>query len=72
MPHAGSGIYAALARVSLVAHLPPKNTLNLLSCGDHYAIATWGDYNAQGRWVWWLKDWIDRGFIKRYSRPSGP
>jgi NADH dehydrogenase FAD-containing subunit len=51
-----------------VAHMPPKNTLNLLSCGDHHAIATWGNYNAQGRWVWWLKDWIDRGFIKRYSR----
>ena len=63
-----TNLTAVLAGVPPVAHLPPKNTLNLLSCGDHYAIATWGDYSAQGRWVWWLKDWIDRGFIKRYSR----
>ena len=63
-----TNLTAVLAGVPPVPHMPPKNTLNLLSCGDHYAIATWGDYSAQGRWVWWLKDWIDRGFIKRYSR----
>lgn len=64
-----TNLTAVLAGVPPVPHLPPKNTLNLLSCGDHHAIATWGDYSAQGRWVWWLKDWIDRGFIQRYSRP---
>jgi len=49
-------------------HVPREKTLSLLSCGGRYAIATWGDYSAQGRWVWWLKDWIDRSFIKRYRR----
>lgn len=60
---------AVLAGEPPVPHFPPKKTLNLLSCGDHAAIASWGEYRAQGRWVWWLKNWIDRGFIKRYSRP---
>lgn len=35
---------------------------------DHYAIASWGNFSAQGRWVWWLKNWIDRSFIKRYRK----
>jgi NADH dehydrogenase FAD-containing subunit len=49
-------------------YVPQTNALNLLSCGDRYAIASWGRYSAQGRWVWWLKDWIDRAFIRRYRR----
>lgn len=59
---------AVLAGAAPVAHRPPQTTLNLLSCGDHYAIASWGQYAAQGRWVWWLKNWIDRRFIKRYRQ----
>ena len=44
----------------------PTRTLNLVSCGDRSAIAAWGPWAAQGRWVWWLKDRIDRGFVARY------
>lgn len=79
-PFARSGVYAVRAGPALVknltaalsgaeplAHQPPRHTLNLLSCGDGRAIASWGNYSAQGRWVWWLKDWIDRAFIRRYS-----
>ena len=57
---------AALAGAKPSPHVPPKHNLNLLSCGDRYAVASWGNFAAQGRWVWWLKDWIDRSFIKRY------
>ena len=80
-PLARSGVYAVRAGPALLKnltavvagaepspHLPPKNTLNLLSCGNHEAIASWGDYSAQGRWVWWLKDWIDRRFMQRYRK----
>ncbi len=58
---------AALAGEPLREHQPPRNTLNLLSCGDHEAIASWGPFSAQGAWVWRLKDRIDRGFIRRYG-----
>lgn len=80
-PMARSGVYAVQAGPALVKNLaaavtgsapsphnPPENTLNLLSCGDRQAIASWGNYSAQGRWVWWLKDWIDRAFITRYRK----
>ena len=42
--------------------------LTLLSCGERQAIAGWGDYAAQGRWVWWLKNWLDKAFVKRHRR----
>jgi NADH dehydrogenase FAD-containing subunit len=51
----------------LQAHPAPANTLNLLSCGNHEAIASWGGWSAQGRWVWWWKDRIDRAFIAKFS-----
>ena len=82
-PIARSGVYAvragaalannlnaALSGQPLKAHQPPAHTMNLLSCGNHEAIASWGPLSAQGRWVWWLKDRIDRGFIRRYQLPD--
>lgn len=65
-PNLVKNLVAAVTAAPLRSHQPPKNTLNLLSCGDRRAIASWGNFAAEGRWVWWLKDWIDRGFIKRY------
>jgi len=78
-PHAKSGVYAvragpplalnlrqAVAGLHLQPHVAPTRTLNLVSCGDRSAIAAWGEWSAQGRWVWWLKDRIDRQFVERY------
>jgi hypothetical protein len=28
---------------------------------------SWGDWVAEGRWAWWRKDRIDRGFIQRLT-----
>ncbi len=80
LAHPRSGVYAvragpALARnlmaaiegQALQAHIPPQRTLNLLSCGGREAIASWGGLHAQGRWVWWWKDHIDRAFITKFS-----
>jgi NADH dehydrogenase FAD-containing subunit len=80
-PHAKSGVYAVragppLARnlrramngTALLGYTPPERTLNLLSCGDKMAIASWGECSTQGRWVWWWKNRIDRAFVARYRR----
>lgn len=50
----------------LERHTPKKRSLNLLSCGERYAIASWGAWSAEGRWVWWWKDRIDRGFVRSF------
>lgn len=82
-PHAKSGVYAVragpvlalnlrrlLAGGELLPHLPQQRTLNLLSCGDRHAIAAWGRWSVEGRWVWRWKDRIDRAFIERFSGPG--
>jgi len=82
-PHPKSGVYAVRAGPALAhnllaahqgqplkAHHPPKNTLNLLSCGTGHAIASYGPFHAQGAWVWRWKDRIDRAFVAKYRRPQ--
>jgi len=46
------------------AYRPQRHALLLLSCGRRYAIAQRGGWSAEGRWVWWWKDRIDRNWIK--------
>ena len=84
-PHAKSGVHAVRAGPALALnlrrfigggrlepHTPQRRTLNLISCGERSAIVSWGDWSAQGRWAWWWKDRIDRGFVARYSSTVAP
>ena len=79
-PHPKSGVYAVRAGPPLAANLrrffggeelhawqPQKRSLNLLACGERRAIASWGGWSLEGRWVWRWKDHIDRAFVARYS-----
>ncbi len=58
---------ACVHGTALKPHQPPQRTLSLLSCGDQRAIASWGRWSAQGRWVWWLKNWLDRRVVARFK-----
>lgn len=82
--HPRSGVHAvragpALARNlrlaagggTLIPYQPPRRTLNLVSCGARRAILAWGPLVAEGRWVWWWKDRIDRAFVARHAVASG-
>lgn len=48
----------------LAAYRAQRHALVLLSCGRRYAIAQRGGWSAEGRWVWWWKDRIDRKWIR--------
>lgn len=50
-----------------------RNALALITTGDRYAIASRGHAIAPaGRWLWYIKDWIDRRFVARYNDlPTG-
>jgi selenide,water dikinase len=49
----------------LVPYEPRPHALHLITCGARYAIAMRGAWSAQGHWVWWWKNWIDRRWIAR-------
>lgn len=71
-PVLANNLFAVLKESSSVStqldtYQPRAHSLYLLACGPKYAIASWGPISFEGRWVWRLKDWIDRGFIKRFS-----
>ena len=78
--HAKSGVHAVRAGPVLAQNLigvmrgespkthykPKKATLYLLATGPKHAVASWGNFSAEGRWVWYWKRWIDRSFVAKY------
>ena len=66
-----ANLQAAVRGQPLRPYQPPARTLNLIACGERYAIAAWGGLHVEGRWVWRLKNRIDRGFVARYATPVG-
>lgn len=80
-PHPKSGVYsvrhaevlhanlaaAARGKSSERRYSPQRRTLMLISCGGRRAIAHWGNFEAQGAWLWRVKDAIDRRWIARFK-----
>jgi selenide,water dikinase len=54
---------------TLVPYEPQGDFLSLLSTGDGKALLSYHGLAAHGRWVWHLKDWIDRRFIAKHTPP---
>jgi selenide,water dikinase len=57
---------------ALEAPIPQARHLLILSTADGRGIAGRGRWFAyEGRAAWWLKDWIDRRFVRRFHRSGG-
>lgn len=66
-PVLAGNLLAALRGGAMQSYLPRRHSLYLLACGPRYAVASWGSWSAEGAWVWYWKDWIDRGFVRRFE-----
>lgn len=56
-----------LAAEPLQSYTPQLDFLKLLNTGDGRAIGEWKGLSFEGAWAWWLKNAIDRRFVRRYQ-----
>lgn len=62
----GPQILRCLGGKRLLDFPRPRRTLNLITSGNRRALFWWGPYCVfEGSWAWYLKDWIDRNYIRR-------
>jgi pyridine nucleotide-disulfide oxidoreductase family protein len=69
-PVLANNLLATLAGEPLRLYHPRRRSLYLLATGPRHAVASWGAVGFSGRWVWRLKDSIDRRFISMNSVTS--
>jgi selenide, water dikinase len=75
-----SGVYAVRAGPPLTANLrrllqgkrpiaykPQREALYLISTGEPYALGARNGFTFEGAWVWKLKDFIDRRFMRKFN-----
>jgi selenide, water dikinase len=65
-PPLAANLRRALAGQPLRRAVPQRRGLALIGTGDKRAIASRGPFAAQGAYLWGLKDWIDRRWMRRY------
>ena len=66
-PPLANNLRALLEQKKLKPYKPQAQFLSLISTGDKNAVASRGNWNIGGRWVWWWKDHIDQSFMRRFS-----
>jgi selenide,water dikinase len=68
-PVLARNLRAAIGEGTPATYIPQKTFLSLLNTADGMALLRWHRVVSHSRFAWWLKDRIDRGFVRRY-RPA--
>lgn len=67
-PVLAHNLLSALAGGSaLERYVPQKTTLSILLTGRDDALLCWRGFALRSRWSAWLKDWIDRRFMRKFA-----
>lgn len=62
-PVLAHNLRAAMANSEMLPYRPQPRFLTLIGTGDANAVASWGGFGWEGRWVWRWKQRIDRSFL---------
>jgi selenide,water dikinase len=68
-PVLARNLRAALGEGSPAPYVPQRTFLSLLNTADGKALLRWHGIVNHSRVAWWLKDRIDRRFVRRYRAP---
>ena len=66
-PVLARNLHAWLENRSLVPYRPQASALALLMTGTRNAVASRRNASFHGPWVWRLKDWIDRRWMRKFE-----
>ncbi len=66
-PVLADNLRAAATGGRLRPYRAQKNFLGLISTGNKYAIASYGGWCYDSAWLWRVKDWIDRKFMRKFN-----
>jgi pyridine nucleotide-disulfide oxidoreductase family protein len=61
-------LLAAARAQPLIRYRPQRSFLSILNTADGRALLRYKGFRSWSRWAWWLKDRIDRGFMRKYQR----
>jgi NADH dehydrogenase FAD-containing subunit len=61
-------LLAAARGRPLERYRPQRSFLSILNTADGRALLSYKGFASWSRWSWRLKDWIDRGFMRKYQR----
>lgn len=61
-----ANLIASIRQQPMQQYQPQKRYLAILNLGDGTALASWGPFWWHGRFSLWLKDFIDRRFMRRF------
>jgi NADH dehydrogenase FAD-containing subunit len=67
-PALAENLLALLAGTPARRRQPGPDRLNFVAYGQGRALLIWRGFTTQGRCAGWLKDWLDRRYLRRYRR----